>query len=509
MIELEGEHTTAHVLGLSGGDIESTTLDQIQEMIDHEAFTNPVRIQPDTHPGAGSVIGFTMPLGEKIVPNVVGVDIGCGLHAIKLALDPDADIDHTHLDAAVRDRVPMGAFEAGLKAPNRDYYHVKDDFPWNLVNNRLDTVIDATEDTAYSSTLKAFRDDGGYNIQYFKRLVTERAGTMSSYFNQKTAINSVGTLGGGNHFIELAESATTGEYWVIVHSGSRGLGEKTAQYWQHEANEACNDPEERLARIADGVRETLRGLPDGHLDYTKFDVDNVSDADLLTWMQGGHGESFVDYNALNADFKDTDPERIEAIGNDLKTAIPDESYSVTDPEVHGDPLDYLEGDAAAGYLIDMLFCQQYAVESREMMANTVAEELDTHAVDEIQSIHNFIDFRDQIIRKGATRAYDGERAVIPFNMQAGTLIVEGTGNPNWNYSAPHGAGRVKSRTQAEDDHSEDEVRSQMESVDAYATEFPPEEAPGSYKDPALIEDAISDTATIVDRLTPVHNWKAP
>jgi RNA-splicing ligase RtcB len=170
--------------------------------------------------------------------------------------------------------------------------------------------------------------------------------------------------------------------------------------------------------------------------------------------------------------------------------------------------EWLEGDEATQYLIDMVFCQLYAVENRTMMGETVADVLNTTITDEIHSIHNFIDFRDQIIRKGATRAYEGERSVIPFNMRDGSVIVKGKSNPEWNHSVSHGTGRQMSRGQARDITTEDELATELEASDVYAGETPPSESPVAYKDAAMIQQAITDTATITEHLTPIHNFKA-
>jgi tRNA-splicing ligase RtcB len=485
MIELEGEYTDARILGVDA--VEERSLDQVQNLIDHEAFTESVRLMPDLHPGKGSVIGFTMPLGDRIVPNVIGVDIGCGMQAANLG--SELPISGEELDEAIRARVPMGFGPDGLKAENRDYYHVKDDFPWHEVNETLEGFIEATEGE-YVEEMERFRDSGGYDIEYFKELCAERAGRMSGYFNVKKGISSMGTLGSGNHFIEIGRSEKTNEYWVVVHSGSRGLGANTASYWQEQASRLRD-------KRADRARETLAEYP---AEYLKFDPESVSDSDLLDWLHGGKGEDFVDYEALKAEFGERNPDRIEEIRGELKAAVPK-------GEPEGRSLDYLEGEEAAGYLIDMIFCQRYAAENRKMMARAVANVLGVGIADEIESTHNFIDFRDGIIRKGATRSHEGERVVVPFNMRDGTLIVEGKSNPEWNYSVAHGAGRLMSRTQAKKEFNEETVKKEMDGIQTSV--IPLDEAPGAYKDAAMIERAIGETAEIIDRLEVVHNLKAP
>lgn len=429
-------------MGVDEEVVEEGRLAQIEALIDHEAFDGPVRIMPDAHRGKGSVIGFTMPLGDRVVPNVVGVDIGCGMEAARLG--PDLPVEGDKLDEAIRARVPMGFGPDGLQAPDRGYYHVKNDFPWETVNETLEAFVESAAG-GYVGEMRTFLEEGGYDIDYFKELCAERAGRASSYFDTKTAISSVGTLGVGNHFVEIGRSTETGEYWVVVHSGSRGLGANTASYWQ-----------ERAHRLRDGradrAREHLSQYPDRYLN---FDRESVSDRDLLEWLTGGKGRDFVNYEALKAEYGESDPGEIERIGDELKGAIPD-------PDADGDDLDYLEGGEAAGYLIDMIFCQRYAAESRKMMTRAVADALGVEIDEEITSTHNFVDFRDHVIRKGATRSYEDERVILPFNMRDGILICEGKSNPEWNCSVAHGAGRVMSRTRAKDEFDEDEIRAEMD-----------------------------------------------
>lgn len=492
MIEIEGEYTTAHIMGLSAEQVEDNVIDQLQTLVDHPAFRNPVKVMPDCHVGSGAVIGFTMPVGERIVPNVIGVDIGCGMYAINLG--GSLPLTGDDLEDAVRRRVPMGWGPDGLKAPDREYYNVKENMPWRELNDTLASFIESM-DGDYIPYMQEFADNGGYDIAYFKELVNERAGTISKYFNTNTAIDSVGTLGSGNHFLEIGQSVETGDHWLVIHSGSRGLGENTAKYWQQQATEYINDIENRTDPRPERIRDHLSDFPD---DYMKFDLETVDDDDLRVWVTGGMGEDFVNYDAISK------TER-EQVRKELKLArdIGEEEFSPAEP------LDYLEGERAAGYLIDMIFCQQYASENRKMMAEQVAEALGVTVQDEIESVHNFVDFRDGIIRKGATRAYTGERAIVPFNMRDGTLIVDGKSNPEFNFSVAHGAGRVMSRHQADDEFTEDELRDQMDEAGAYAGALPTEEDPRAYKPASLIEDAIQETATVEDRLEVVHNWKAP
>lgn len=499
VIEFDGEYTTARVMGLEEGDLDEATYDQIERLVNHDAFRNPMRVMPDTHFAPASIVGLTMPVGERVVPNVIGVDIGCGMIAVKLA-DPvgNLGLSREEIDERVRARVPMGWGRDGVRAPERDYHHLVDDFPWERVNERLENFVEQV-DAEYVPYMQEFLDEGGYDGKpYFDELVEERAGTISKYFDDRTAINQAGTLGAGNHFIEICEAANSGDSWVVIHSGSRGLGENTAKYWQREAIDEEELRQEWYAEHLDPVREELAEYP---ADYLRFDLDEVDDEELRNWLQGGKGEDFINYDAIPK------LER-EDVKSELKALVPDGSPPEAD-DVMDDSLAYLDGEQAAGYLIDMLFCQEYAVWNRTLMAEATADAIGTEVAETIHARHNIVDFRDGMIRKGATRAYEGERAVVPFNMSAGTLLVEGKSNDEWHCSVCHGAGRVKSRGEARRTVTEEEIREQMEAADAYASELPLDEAPDAYKDTALIEDAIEPTAEVLDRLEVLVNFKAP
>jgi len=503
MITIEGDVTTARVMGLEPGELEESAREQITDIVNHEGFENEIIIMPDVHVGSGAIIGFTMKLGTRIIPNVIGVDIGCGMQAVKLeelnesvrSEDTESGLNHDVIEKHVRDTVPMGWGPDGLQAPEREYYHVKNQFPWETANERLESFINSTTGE-HTKPLQSFLDDGGYDIEYFKELCEERAGRMSTYFNTKKGISSVGTLGSGNHFLEIGQSDETGEYWIVVHSGSRGLGENTAKYHQQRAIKL------RDGR-ADTARDELRELVDEYDEsFVKFDVEEVSDEALLDWLQGGMGESFVDYDAIQTAYADT-PEKIEVVGNEFKSVIPTEEPASVDRS-----MDWLEGEEQAGYFRDMIFCQLYAVESRKMMAEAAADALGASITDEITSVHNFIDFRDNIIRKGATRSYNGERAVIPFNMRDGTVIVEGKSNEQWNKSVAHGAGRTMSRMKAKELTTSEELQADLERNGVFAGSHPADESPIAYKEADRIQQAVSETADVIDRLEVVHNFKA-
>lgn len=429
MIDIEGEHTTARVF-LEADQLGEAAHEQLQTLVDHPAFRNSVRVMSDAHWGKGSVIGFTMALGDRVVPNTIGVDIGCGLFAVNVG--SDISLSGTELDEAIRSRVPMGS-----SVRSNSEYSITE-FPWDRATETVERF-----EQRYGREIEF----DGYDTEYFTDLC-RRVGV-----SEKRAINSIGTLGGGNHFIEFGRSEWTDDLWLVVHSGSRGLGYNTANYWQERATE--------------------------HMDTRGVDVE-------------------------------AEIERIreEYDGEEIGRRIDELNKRLTDRD-RNETLDYLEGEEAHGYFIDMIFAQQYASENRREMAREICSLLGTEPNDEIESVHNYIDFRDLVIRKGATRAYEDERIIIPFNMRDGTLICEGKSNPEWNFSAPHGAGRVMSRRKAFRELDLDTFREQMS--DIFSTSVNGEtldEAPQAYKNAALIEQAIEPTARIVDRLEVVHNIKA-
>ncbi|EMA55863.1 RNA-splicing ligase RtcB [Halococcus salifodinae] len=463
---IEGDHTTAEVY-LDEENLEALTREQIQEMVDHEAFTEPVRVMPDAHPGAGCVIGFTMPLDDKVVPNVVGSDIGCGMFAIKLAEKPA--LSNAEIDERIRETIPMG-----WHAHDNQAYHIGNDFPWQETTHKIDRLQDSLNEEI---------DFEGYDLDHFKDLC-ERA-----QVDLNKAINQMGTLGGGNHFIEIAESEQTGEWWAVFHSGSRALGNAVAEYWQETATERRNESTVPLLTEED-VPEEIR--------------EAGGTAAMLTGEDGRR----IDMERAAAFCRETfDGQAIEANLNRIRQVRHDRAEQLEDDR--NTHLDYLEGEAAHGYLIDMAFCQTYAWENRRYMGELVADALGVEIADSIHSPHNLIDFDDLIIRKGATRAHDGERLIVPFNMGEGSVILEGKGNDDWNRSAPHGAGRDGSRTWAKDEFTMEEFESAMDGV--FSTSISEEtldESPMSYKDPALIESRLAETGEIKDRLAPVINCKA-
>lgn len=492
---IEGEYTDA-VVFLPRDEIEEDLYNQIQKTVNHPAFRNKVRVQPDCHWGAGCSIGFTMPLNNMVCPNVVGVDLGCGMYAFKLEnvdFDPESEDDLNAVDLRIRDLVPMGR-----RVNKTDTYHVKNQFPWDEVNRKwrlfaekhLDDDVDLGE---------YHPDEFTYDNDYFVDLCRKVGANINR------VIASVGSLGGGNHFIELSYSSD-GDIWGVIHSGSRGLGYSVAEYHQDRAKEI---------RELDAVRTALGSLHEMYRRYVEPDVDTVSDNELHKWI---HNRQIVDYDGLKDEFGGTeDAHMIEHISNvindvsrgdytDIEEFVEGVDVGELEAMEDADDLAYLEGEEAVEYYVDMAFAQMYASESRKKMARAVAEATGGEIVDSIESVHNYIDYEDGIMRKGSTPAREGQRAVIPMNMSYGSFLVRGKGNDEWNQSAPHGAGRAMSRTQAFDELDEDSFEERM--GETFASELPLDEHPDAYKDVEMVRRAMEPTVEIVDRLEPFLNLKA-
>ncbi|QIR31210.1 tRNA splicing ligase [Halorubrum virus Serpecor1] len=451
---VEGNSTTAEV-HLPEEEVEDGLRDEIQEMVDHEAFQNPVKFMPDCHGGLGPacIVGFSMPLTDRVIPKTVGGDIGCGMTAARLDVstaDHPSDIDDfREVNKEVRDRIPMGTGRAHKEPP----VELEWSFPWWKVNEKLLYFYDAM-DFDYEN-----RDEGMFRPDYFEKMC-KRVGISKRY-----ALRSLGTLGSGNHFIEIAESELSGDLWVVVHSGSRNLGQKVAAYWQAKATEH-RDADVKWGEMGERLKHYTNR--DGSPDWEKIRL----------------------YN---------DGEEIERIGSEIESYSPDADRNKD--------LDYLEGREAYGYYYDMMLAQTYASFNRLLMIQEVAETLDASINKFLDSPHNYVDFEDMVIRKGSTRAQDGELFAIPMNMEDGTLLCQGRGNPDYNYSAPHGAGRLGSRGWAHEQFDADATRKRMYDNGTYSAVVPGDEVPEAYKPMELIEENLEPTARVVDRLKPVMNFK--
>ena len=462
--EIEGEYNTATVhTNKPRDECEQEALDQIQEMVNHEAFygDGDIAIQADFHWGSGAVIGFTMPVKDCVVPNTIGVDIGCGMLAEKfenITIDQSDTELLEQIDTEIRDRVPMG-----FDVHDRTGYHMINDFPWTTCEQKWDRFAEATDfDMPTDEPPKYPRES------YFQD-VCQKIG-----YDQGRAINSVGTLGGGNHFIELGKD-DDGSVWCIIHSGSRGIGAAIAEYWQEQATNKTT------------MRQSIDDVPS---DVREYMNDN--------WKPKA--------DKIRADFEG---EAIQRKFDEVSQAIQEYGPSTSDRNTD---LDYLEGDEAIGYIKDMIFAQTYASESRKQMMGSVWVALESACgfgvtrSETIESVHNYIDFNDATIRKGACRAHEGERLIVPFNMSYGTIIARGRGSDAHNNSSAHGAGRAMSRTQAHDQFDQDDFDDQI--GDVFMSKQPMDEIPGAYKPAERIEQALQDTVEIETRVEPFMSIKA-
>ena len=430
MFEIKGKYTTAKVMI---DDVEPECIAQITGFVNHPAFTNPVVIQPDTHTGKSSCVGFTMPMTDKIIPNVIGVDVGCGTESINVGTE--IPISLSELDKRIREKVPFGH-----AVNDKAVIHFKNDFPWAETNELARKFAIAYADK-FGKTLSL----PGYTPEWFEKKCKEIKDS------QKRIIEAIGSLGGGNHFIEIGKDLP-GNYWFTIHTGSRHFGKSVCDYWQHRATEIVDNKKTVVWR--ERIQEIKK-------QYTGSEIEK----------------------------------RVKAARADLGIGIKDD-------------LHFLEGQDAIGYLFDMVFAQKYAETNRAYIAKAILEILGVPVIDRIETVHNFIDFKDFIIRKGAIRAYEGERAILPFNMRDGILICEGKSNSAWNFSGPHGAGRVLSRSKAKKTLDMAEFVRQMSGIFSTSVNRSTlDEAPGAYKDAKVIETAIQPTFKVLNRIVTVMNMK--
>lgn len=399
MKEITGKYGTAKIFT---DMVEDAAIEQVQTLMDCEFISGQqVRMMPDIHAGAGCTIGTTIKLTNKAVcPNLVGVDIGCGMLATNFG--PEG-VDLPELDRIVHEQVPAG-FNIRSK-PLRAAYELD----WDYI----------------------------------------------APVNKENALRSLGTLGGGNHFIELDRSVGTDEYSLVIHSGSRHLGLEIANYYQKRAIEQCKSNVDT---------ETLR-------------------------------------KKIIEEYKATGREK--EIGAALARVIPKKSQLADD-------LCYVTDELYRDYIHDMKMAQRYAAQNRRAMRDVIVKSVTQwQPWEEIDSVHNFINMSDMILRKGATSANYGEKLLIPINMRDGTLVCKGRGNTDWNCSAPHGAGRLIGRKQALRQLSMDEYQKTMEGI--YTTSVSQatlDESPMAYKPIENILDNIDPTAEVISVLKPVYNFKA-
>lgn len=388
-------------------NIEQEAVNQINELLEQDAFKNSkIRIMPDVHAGKGCVIGFTGNLGNKVIPSITGVDIGCGMLCVELG---KSEIDLAKLDEVIRKYVPSG----------RNVHET--------INNKL-----------YFNNLKCF----------------SKLNNKDNWLDR-----SLGTLGAGNHFIEIDIDNENNKF-LIIHTGSRNLGKQVAEIYQNEAIEYCSYKEEMKQEKENIIKEYKATGREKEIQSKLIEISNK--------------------------YKD-------------RTKLPKD-------------LCYLEGEDRENYLHDMAICQKFASYNRAYIANIILEKMNLGTLNDLpnfQTIHNYISFEDNIVRKGAISAKKGERVLIPINMRDGCIIGIGKGNDDWNQSAPHGAGRIMSRMAAKETISMDDYKNSMKNI--YTTsvsEDTIDESPFAYKPMGEILENIKDTIDIDIIIKPIYNFKA-
>lgn len=399
MIPVNGKYNCAYIYS---DEIDETSLSQIIELCNQEFVKNSkIRMMPDVHAGMGCTVGTTMTIKDKVVPNLVGVDIGCGMH---IAVLKEKHIEFAKLDKVIRENVPSGF---------------------------------ATREKPHSFLSQTRLEE----LKCFKHL------------KHKIRIEkSVGTLGGGNHFIEVAKDDDNVLY-IIIHSGSRYLGVEVASYYQQYAYDSLNS-------------------------CTSEDINN-----MIKDLKGKGKQNKIQ-------------KEIKKLKSTKNSNIPKH-------------LSYLEGKGLEDYLHDMQIVQEYADINRKAILYSISKKMKFHIVESFSTIHNYIDLKRNILRKGAASAENGEKLLIPINMRDGSLLCIGKGNEDWNFSAPHGAGRIMSRSKAKNSFTVSQFKKEMK--DVFTTSVNQEtldECPMAYKPMEKIIDNIGYTVSIEKVLKPVYNFKA-
>lgn len=410
-----------HDVKIFTDNIEENALEQIKTLLSIDVFSDKkIRIMPDVHAGAGCVIGFTGDLGDKVIPNIVGVDIGCGMRILQLGNVGDIGFHAFH--EFIRANVPSGMIV------REDKFGFK-----QLSGVDMDIYREA------------------------KQLVTQ----LHCYRELKYSdhiYKAIGSLGGGNHFIEL-DKDDAGNIYLVIHTGSRNLGKQVAEIYQVKAIK-------HLTAGADEFEETIK-------------------------------RTIEEYKAAG---------RRSELQSVIKRMR--KEHKEVQPSLPAD-LCYVEDEVREQYLHDMRICQQWAVLNRKLIAQLLLKFFPgVEIVEEFESVHNYIS-DDNIIRKGSISAAEGERCIIPLNMRDGSLICTGKGNSDWNCSAPHGAGRVLSRTQAYQQISMEDFQNSMEGIYSESVnDFTRDESPMVYKPASEIIANIGDTVAIDTIIRPIFNFKA-
>lgn len=394
---IEGKYTNAIVYSYTA---EESALGQVQTLCNQPfAKDSKIRLMPDIHAGKGCTIGTTMTYTDKICPNIVGVDISCGMLVVQLK---EKRINLPELDSCIRKNIPAG------------YRQIRKKTHKFARDSRIEELIGYPGDYMYAQ-------------------------------------RSLASLGDGNHFCEL-DKDDEGNLYLVIHSGSRNPGSNICKWYQDKAYKRLKQ------QYQSGINVIIR-----HYNET--------------------GETNKIQEAINM----------------YKEVVDEPIYE----------LSYVEGELLDNYLHDMKILQYYADLNRKAMAEVIMSELGLHEVDSFTTVHNYVDVENKIIRKGAVSAQHGERLIIPMNMRDGSLICIGKGNSNWNYSAPHGAGRLMSRAEARQSFTISAFKKSMEGI--FTTSVGADtldECPMVYKPMEEIVSQIHDTVDIVKTIKPIYNFKA-
>ena len=402
MIEIK--RNNGDVVKVFAETFENEAWEQVKKLANYSAYDNSIiRIMPDAHAGKGCTVGTTMTLHNMVTPNLVGVDIGCGVLAVNLG---NIEIDFEKLDKTIKRFVPAG-FDIHEQAWGKD--------------DELEDLI------CFNS------------IDYSR------------------AIHSIGTLGGGNHFVSIEQSQTNGDKYLVIHTGSRNLGVQVCKFYQDLAFKKLNEMSEIKKQVSNEVIAKCKA-------------------------EG----------------------RQKDIPTELKKALANIQKPSADKE-----LAHLEGDDFKNYIHDMEIVQKFAALNRATIAKIILQKMGWKELDRFETIHNYIDIKNMILRKGSISAQAGEKVIIPMNMRDGSLICIGKGNADWNYSAPHGAGRLMSRNKAKSAISLADFEKSMEGI--YSTTVSRstiDESPMAYKNMDEIVRCIEPTVDVVDVIKPLYNFKA-
>ena len=398
MLEVSGKYNSAKIFT---DVVDQASIAQVILLCSQE-FTqgSRIRMMPDIHAGAGCTVGTTMTITQRVVPNLVGVDIGCGMETVRLR---EKHLQPQQLDKLIYQKIPSG-------------------FAIREKPHRYMEELDLTALCCYAA------------------------------IDPLRAEKSLGTLGGGNHFIEV-DRDEEGNLYLVIHSGSRHLGLEVANYYQNEA-------------------------------YQRLNGSSKADAEALVAQLRAEGREKEIQKAL------------KALKNTKRTSIPR-------------PLAYVEGELFQQYIHDMRIIQRFAALSRQAMADEILRGLRLHAEESFTTIHNYIDTDAMILRKGAVSAKAGELLLIPINMRDGSLICRGRGNEDWDYSAPHGAGRLMSRAEAKQSFTVSQFKKEMAGI--YTTSVGKstlDECPMAYKSMEDIAGNIGETVEILRTIRPIYNFKA-